>query len=84
MVQGTIEARPQEAMMKKIQFDTINGVYEVADFDDDVDMCGAFSDHHASPEFLTWFREDFEGTRAMEIGDKVFAFVKKEYGIKEL
>jgi len=70
--------------MKKIQFDTVNGVYEVADFDDDSDFCGCFSDHHASPEFLTWFKEDYEGTRSMEVGDDLFAMIAKDYGIKTL
>ena len=70
--------------MKKIQFDTVNGVYEVGSFDDGIDFLGCFSDHMASPEFFTFFKEPFDGTRGMEIGDKVFALIDAEYRIKKL
>jgi hypothetical protein len=70
--------------MRKIEFDTINGVSEVSEFGDETDFLGCFSDHNASPEFLTFFREPFDGVRGMEVGDKVYALIEAEYGIKAL
>lgn len=72
--------------MKKIEYDTINGIYEVLDFDDNTDVNGPFSDHFANDKFFMrgWFDDDFEGTRGMEVGDKLFESIDKEYGIKKL
>lgn len=70
--------------MRKIQFDTVCGVREVEEFDDDIDFLGCFSDHNASPEFLTYFREPFDGVRGMEIGDKVFDLLDAEYGVHSI
>jgi hypothetical protein len=72
--------------MKKIEYDLQNGIYEVNDFDDDTDISGPFSDHFVNDNnFLRgYFGEDFEGTRGMEVGDKLFDFIDKEYGIKKL
>jgi len=72
-------------MNRNIQFDMINGVTEVLDFDESADFCGSFSDHNADREFLRgWFGEEFDGERAMEVGEKLFALIDAEYGIKKL
>lgn len=65
--------------MKKIQFDTINGVYEVKEFDG-VDIM--------IPDFtiLLNLKGAVSGiVYGCEItSDDVFAMVKQEYGIKEI
>jgi hypothetical protein len=72
--------------MKKIEFDTVNGVLEVNDFDETADFCGTFSDDFSGDfSFIRgWFGEDFEGTRSMEVGDKLFAFIDEQYGITKI
>jgi hypothetical protein len=80
----TIKVRDEEDRMKKIEFDTINGVAEVEDFGEETDFLGSFSDHSASPEFLTYLREPFDGVRGLEVGDAVYALIAKEYGIKTI
>jgi len=72
-------------MNRKIQFNVSNGVVEVCDFDESAYFCGSFFDHNADREFLRgWFGEEFDGERAMEVGEKLFALIDAEYGIKKL
>ena len=70
--------------MKKIEFDTINGITEVTEFSENSDFCGCFSSHSATPDFRMWFDENFEGVRSMEIDDKVFNMLDDIYGIKKI
>lgn len=61
--------------MKKIEFDTVNGVYEVADFDSGTDVVDA-------KYIFEYLKEDFEGTRGAEVDQATFDKIKEEYGIK--
>ena len=61
--------------MKKIEFDTVNGVYEVDDFDVGTDVIDA-------KYIFDYLKEDFEGTRGAEVDQPTFDKIKEEYGIK--
>ena len=62
--------------MKRIEFDTTNGVNEVANFDTDtVKINGKF--------VFDYLKEDFEGTRGAEVDMKTFRQIDAEYGIKK-
>jgi len=62
--------------MKKIQFDTINGVYEVESFDDDSTWVDRLS--------LDDLKNAEDGVYASAVDDDFFEKIKCEYGITEI
>lgn len=69
--------------MKKIEFDTVNGVFEVADFQPETERV----DNGTLFEMKDVFdrlREDFQGTRGAIVDIKTFRTIDTEYGIKKL
>jgi hypothetical protein len=72
--------------MKKIQFDCLHGIYEVEEFDEGVFHCGIYTDDLNVDEFLFWFTKEFEGTRALEVSEKVYNCldITLGYGIKKI
>ncbi|WP_027360831.1 hypothetical protein [Desulforegula conservatrix] len=66
--------------MKKIQFDIINGIYEVEKFDDDVELIDNCS--------MAYFELDDEsrgaGIQGAEVDEYLYFLIASEYGIKNL
>ena len=58
--------------MKKIEWDTVNGIYEVDEFDSETDIVES-SDID--------FSDDFEGTRGAIVSATLYREIHKEYGI---
>ena len=62
--------------LRKIQFDIVNGVWEVAEFDAETNVVTGFD--------ITDLRKDFIGVQGAEIDQSSFDQISAEYGIKEL
>ena len=63
--------------MKKIEFDTVNGAYEVSDFDQETNVVDG-------KYVFEYFKDDFEGTRGAEVDMVTFRKIDSEYGIEKL
>lgn len=63
--------------MRKIEFDTVNGVFEVESFDEDTDIvdCG---------DVFFAMKSEFVGTRGSVVDIKTFRTIDEGYGIKKL
>jgi hypothetical protein len=61
--------------MKKIEFDKLNGVYEVDTFGSETNVIDA-------RWIFDYLKEDFEGTCGAEIDATTFDKIKEDYGIK--
>lgn len=69
--------------MKKIEFDTVNGVFEVTDFQEETERVDDGL-HFEIKDIFDILREQFEGTRGAIVDIKTFRTIDAEYGIKKL
>jgi hypothetical protein len=69
--------------MKKIEFDTVNGVFEVENFQPETDRLDDGL-HFEMKEVFDRLREDFQGTRGAIVDIKTFRTLDAEYGVKKL
>ena len=68
--------------MKRIEFDTVNGIFEVEDFQSETERIddGLFE----IKDVFDRFCENFPGTRGAIVDIKTFRTIDAEYGVKKL
>jgi hypothetical protein len=70
--------------MRKIQFDVINGFYEVKNFDNNSIFVGFFDKKCFSRKIYIYCCKHFNNTYAVEVSEDIYEVIDNEYGIVSL